>query len=468
MRRVRLYLSGIACLAQAGALLLLPSCSRMDQRTLQGPDGAVGSLGFDLQVSPGVIVNSVKYTIAGPGGYLATDTVDVSQSSTFGALIGGIPAGGGYTITLSARSADGQTTCSGQAAFSVVAGQTDTISVPLECQGPARTGNIVVNATFAFCPVIEQFEVSSLSIVVGGTLRMRSSAVDPDPGPLPLAYGWSATQGTFSDPTSANTQYKCTTVGSPVITLTVSDGNPSGPGCPASQSGDVTCTACGADSAPCDDGNECTLNDACQANACTGAPAPVRTSCQSSRLCDGAGTCVDCVSASDCPGTDSACATRSCTAGKCGVAFTAAGSRNPAQTAGDCHANQCDGMGNIVSVVDDTDLPVDARECTQDVCANGVASNPPLPPEVRCQTSRVCDGAGSCVDCIVAADCPGADTTCSTRTCNANVCGATRAARRARPKVRRARTMTDKSATVSGPACRLPSRLRALGPARAR
>jgi hypothetical protein len=440
----------------------------MDQRTLQGPDGAVGSLGFDLQVSPGVIVNSVKYTIAGPGGYLATDTVDVSQSSTFGALIGGIPAGGGYTITLSARSADGQTTCSGQAAFSVVAGQTDTISVPLECQGPARTGNIVVNATFAFCPVIEQFEVSSLSIVVGGTLRMRSSAVDPDPGPLPLAYGWSATQGTFSDPTSANTQYKCTTVGSPVITLTVSDGNPSGPGCPASQSGDVTCTACGADSAPCDDGNECTLNDACQANACTGAPAPVRTSCQSSRLCDGAGTCVDCVSASDCPGTDSACATRSCTAGKCGVAFTAAGSRNPAQTAGDCHANQCDGMGNIVSVVDDTDLPVDARECTQDVCANGVASNPPLPPEVRCQTSRVCDGAGSCVDCIVAADCPGADTTCSTRTCNANVCGATRAARRARPKVRRARTMTDKSATVSGPACRLPSRLRALGPARAR
>ena len=52
----------------------------------------------------------------------------------------------------------------------------------------------------------------------------------------------------------------------------------------------------------------------------------------------------------------------------------------------------------------------------------------------------MCDGAGSCVACLVAADCPGQDTECQQRTCGAGACGLTYAAENqvatARQKVR--------------------------------
>src|SRR5204862_6692597 len=110
--------------------------------------------------------------------------------------------------------------------------------------------------------------------------------------------------------------------------------------------------------------------------------APARTKCQQNRLCNGNGSCVDCVAPSDCPGTDTACAFRTCSAkGQCGVGFAPAGSHNPAQTAGDCHVNECDGAGNVRSVVDHLDIPVDNNPCTGDLCLNGAPSNPALPAE---------------------------------------------------------------------------------------
>jgi|GEM_PF-1390404 len=419
---IRGVASGLAALSLTGALA---SCSKLDTRTL-ATDHSVGAIGLALQLAPGVQVNSVSYIVSGPNGYRSTGTVDTSESTSFSALIGGIPAASGYGISLNAVSADGQTTCSGQASFTVVAGQTNAVTIALQCQGPNRDGEITVNATFSLCPVIDSFSITPLSIVVGGKISLTVSAHDPDPGPKPLSYTWTATQGTFSDPSSPNTTYECTAAGTLLLNVAASDGNTGVSGCPATLSEQVTCTSCGVDNAACSDGNECTLNDTCHANACSGSAAPPRAPCSqgTAKLCDGAGSCVQCVSGSDCPGTDSACATRTCSAGTCGVSFTPAGSLTATQVTGDCRVNQCDGVGNIVSVVDDSDVPVDGRSCTADVCTAGVPSNPALPVETRCETARVCDGAGSCVDCVAPTDCQGSDATCSSRTCNGNQCGA--------------------------------------------
>jgi hypothetical protein len=49
-----------------------------------------------------------------------------------------------------------------------------------------------------------------------------------------------------------------------------------------------------------------------------------------------------CSSASQCPGTDSTCATRTCISGACGVSYATSGTHCGSQGSG----RHCDGMGN--------------------------------------------------------------------------------------------------------------------------
>jgi len=173
-----------------------------------------------------------------------------------------------------------------------------------------------------------------------------------------------------------------------------------------------------------DDGNPCTL-DLCTAGSPSHAPAPANTACGGGNICDGSGRCVQCVVAATCPGTDTACQVRTCSAqGVCGLAPVAAGTVVPQQVAGDCKQSRCDGNGQIVAVNDDSDKPIDNNPCTDDVCTAGVPSNPALPASTTCEGSKQCDGAGHCRGCLTAADCPGTDGACQTRTCSAQgVCG---------------------------------------------
>jgi hypothetical protein len=120
---------------------------------------------------------------------------------------------------------------------------------------------------------------------------------------------------------------------------------------------------------------------------------------------------------------DDECKKRTCNAGVCGFSFTAASTPVAQQAVGDCKVNVCDGNGNVVSATDNNDKPVDNNSCTQDVCTNGVPSNPNVVAGTKCGLNQVCDGAGQCVGCIAASDCPGVDDECKKRTCNAGVCG---------------------------------------------
>ncbi|MEZ4307779.1 MAG: lamin tail domain-containing protein [Polyangiaceae bacterium] len=172
------------------------------------------------------------------------------------------------------------------------------------------------------------------------------------------------------------------------------------------------------------DATTCT-DDVCTAGVPSNPPVMANTACAEDPgvLCDGNGACVECILATDCPGTDDECQMRTCTAGVCGVDFTAMGTAVAAQTGGDCQQIVCDGNGGTTSIADDADLPNDNEECTSDSCVAGAPTFTDVSAGTTCGASGVCDGNGSCVGCTVATDCPGTDDDCKTRTCTNNTCG---------------------------------------------
>ena len=70
----------------------------------------------------------------------------------------------------------------------------------------------------------------------------------------------------------------------------------------------------------------------------------------------------------------------------------------PQAGAGSCQQAVCDN-GACGFASDDSNLPIDGNQCTQDLCTGGVPSNPPELVSTSCnQTGGThCDGAGNCV-----------------------------------------------------------------------
>src|SRR5882757_2375285 len=105
-----------------------------------------GSLGLKLTVAPGVTLNSVAYSITG-NGFTKAGSIDTSGAPTITGTVGGLPAGKGYTIALTATSAEGGTTFTGSANFDVIAGATSSVTVHLTGTGKTGNGSVAVNGT---------------------------------------------------------------------------------------------------------------------------------------------------------------------------------------------------------------------------------------------------------------------------------------------------------------------------------
>ncbi|HSY23812.1 MAG TPA: PKD domain-containing protein, partial [Polyangiaceae bacterium] len=185
-----------------------------------------GTIGLALQTG-GVTVDTFTYGIKGPNGYTKNGSIDVSQSTTIAAVIGGIPAANGFTITLTGTATDHTTQCLGTASFNVTAGATSTVTVNVDCHEVQTTGSVLVNGVLNVCPTIQGVSASPSTVLAGSNVSLSASAVDPDNGPSPLTYKWTATSGTFSSATAQNPTFTCTAAGQATITLTVSDGDPS-------------------------------------------------------------------------------------------------------------------------------------------------------------------------------------------------------------------------------------------------
>ncbi|MBM4360693.1 MAG: hypothetical protein FJ096_21510, partial [Deltaproteobacteria bacterium] len=175
------------------------------------------------------------------------------------------------------------------------------------------------------------------------------------------------------------------------------------------------------------DGNDCT-EDLCNQGSPANQPRPLDAACNLAgsdlvKVCDGKGACVGCNQADACthlPASDE-CQQRTCTAGKCGLSFSAVGTALGAasQILGDCKKAVCDGAGGTKELVDNDDLPSDANVCTKDVCTGGVPANPPEPVNTTCGAGGTlfCNGSGTCVGCTTDAQCA-PDTFCQDNYCD--------------------------------------------------
>jgi phospholipase C len=211
-----------------------------------GPEDGTGTLGMQLTLPGGDQVNSVQWTITGPGGastVVESGTVNLQNSSTVSFLVGGIPAGTGYVISLSGKSTDGTATCAGSASFNVTARATTEVSVTLQCSVGSDAGLVQVAASTANCATANSITANPAETTVGNAIALSAAATGP--APSALTFTWSAPSGSFDTPNAAQANFTCTAPGPVAVTLTVSDGAvPDGSTCDASLATATTTVTC--------------------------------------------------------------------------------------------------------------------------------------------------------------------------------------------------------------------------------
>lgn len=219
--------SRVALLGAAMALgtTALSGCSAGTEGGAAQDSEKRGEIGLDLVVG-GATVNSAIYVVSGPAGFTKTGSLDLTNSGTLSAVIGGIPVGTGYSININATSTDGGTSCAGSASFNVVARVTTPVAINLTCRQASRTGSVAINGALNVCPVLDAVSASPSEVIVGGSITLNAVAHDADAAPSALTYRWLASAGTLSDAASASPSFTCTAPGSVTLTVSASDGDP--------------------------------------------------------------------------------------------------------------------------------------------------------------------------------------------------------------------------------------------------
>ncbi len=211
MRYARTVVTGVT----VGILGLAAGCATE-------PDPPMGSMTMDLEIAPGVAIDTVNWTISNTAtGYTRSGSADVQFSNMLAFQVGAIPVGSGYTISLSATSVDGAFSCAGSAEFEVSAQATTPVDVLLYCSAaPGDEGTVVVTGTTQICATLTSLEASPLETAVGTPISLSASG---SAGTLPVSYTWTATAGTIDDPQSEAPTFTCPGTPGPVtISVTVS------------------------------------------------------------------------------------------------------------------------------------------------------------------------------------------------------------------------------------------------------
>jgi hypothetical protein len=227
--------SSLAALPMLAAFPLL-GCGSEDPGA-ELPVEATGSVGLELDVGESVHLEAVEWEITG-NGVSRSGTFNVRNSTKIAGLVGGIPAGSGYLITLrAADSRDPNLTCLGSASFNVTARQTSTARVRLNCTLPQGNGSVKVEGSANVCPRIDGVSADPAETTVGSAVALVATTTAGDNGPNPVSYAWTASGGQLTNSSAASANFTCTAPGDVTLTLSVSDGE-----CGDTTSLTVTCT----------------------------------------------------------------------------------------------------------------------------------------------------------------------------------------------------------------------------------
>jgi hypothetical protein len=144
-RRFRTGLAGLALAATlaagcdgapGGRAGTEPGCGASPGAAQVVGQSAEGAINIAVLVPPNFQVATASYQITKPG-FSLTGSLNVAQSATVSGVIGGIPVGTGYTLTLAMTDvAKKFTGCSGSSTFAVAGGTTTPVSVDIACHLP--------------------------------------------------------------------------------------------------------------------------------------------------------------------------------------------------------------------------------------------------------------------------------------------------------------------------------------------
>ena len=109
-------------------------CSSEPSPALDEPGG--GAISMDLKLGRTTQIHTLNYTISGPNGFTAQGSLNVARTSEILATVPDVPAGGPYTLSLSADSTDGNVTCTGSKS-----------GITVTCRGNRPSDQIVVRLT---------------------------------------------------------------------------------------------------------------------------------------------------------------------------------------------------------------------------------------------------------------------------------------------------------------------------------
>lgn len=129
-----------------------------------------------------------------------------------------------------------------------------------------------------------------------------------------------------------------------------------------------------------------------------------------------------CNNDSDCPDPSNECLTKVCISGTCDTNSVPLGTPIATQVSGNCKRIVCDGSGGTMDDPDPSDLPDDGNSCTVDTCNGGDPAFSPVAAGTACSAGNgvMCNGQGSCVECLSGADC--ASGVCANNVCQAPAC----------------------------------------------
>jgi hypothetical protein len=141
---MQMSLGRVALAALALVAALASACTNAPSVVSDSPNGltptptqsGMGTIDIALAVPPSFQIATVNYQISNTS-YSRSGSLDVSQSQTISGVLGGIPAGTGYTLTLTATdTANKFTGCSGSAPLTVVGGSTTSVNIDVACHLP--------------------------------------------------------------------------------------------------------------------------------------------------------------------------------------------------------------------------------------------------------------------------------------------------------------------------------------------
>jgi hypothetical protein len=190
-----------------------------------GSNGAsadgTGTVGVHLDLAPGTSLVAVKWTISN-----ATNTyfgvVEIGDAQSLEFVRGGIAAGSGYMVQLTAVDSHGDPCMGNSPTFTIAAGALTQTVLVLTCKaapdgsspGNVTTGTVEIDASILFklgppvsCPGISSFSISPAAITANQTAQLALETL----GPV-SQITWSVsppTGGTFGNPNAAETTFEC-------------------------------------------------------------------------------------------------------------------------------------------------------------------------------------------------------------------------------------------------------------------